>query len=159
MARSGKKRETGNLNIGNIEGIQHKFVNAEEIERSGGMIYDPGSGEPNLVDVDFMLNLVAQALEIMCQDDMIKLKKENNAQFEEEMEQKCPEFALRYYAVFKKVISGDDISPLFQMLTEIEMIHKGDKSLEQVEKELGEQYAAKYIYPKVGGPPNKKNKK
>lgn len=149
-------------NIGslNIDGIQHKFVNAEDIDPSKGMVYNPADGEPNLCNVDEMLNHVALALEAMLEDEMVLLKESNPPAYEEKMEQRFPEFALHYYAVFKKVISGEDITPLFQMLAEIDKIHKGQKSLEQVEKELGEEYANKYIYPKVGtGPPNKKNNK
>ena len=143
----------------NLNGLDHKLVREEDIDPTKGMVYNPGEGEVNLVNVDEMLSKVAKILEVMCEDEMILLKETDYPKYEEKMEERFEEFAFRYFAIFKKVISGEDITPLFRMLTEIDKIHRGDKEIEQVEKELGEELANQYIYPKVGkGKKSKKNK-
>ena len=121
-------------------------------EGKKAFVYDPSGGleglpAPNLPDVGDVLSNVEAVLEYMCNDELIELKNKDEDEFDRHMEEKFPAFSFRYYALFKKIISGEDITPLFSMLGGIERIKKGDITIEEVEKDLGEELAEEYIYP------------
>lgn len=129
-------------------GFNHKIVNESEIDKSKGIIYNI-ENKINLPDLDQLLTEIINILEYMNNDELLKKKKENYNEFESEMEKKFPYFSFRYYGIFKKILSGEDISTLLQMLTEIHKVQIGEKSIEEAERNLGEQLASKYIYPKM----------
>jgi hypothetical protein len=60
-----------------------------------------------------------------------------------------PEFYYQYPFLVKKLCKKEDISMLFTMLTNLDQIEKGEKSLASVELKLGNQLADQYIYPKI----------
>lgn len=142
------------INLNLPEGT--KLVNGSEIEKNAGFVYNPHEGETSLADVDFMLDQVAKILEEMCTDEIQELKKLDKNKYEQTLEFKFETFALEYWAIFKKVISGEDLGPLFQMLGEIAKIKTGEKSLKQVETELGHEYAVKFGVLNPDGTPKNK---
>ena len=73
-------------------------------------------------------------------------KKANIPLFEQTMEEKFQEFADRYYSIFRMVLSGEDITPLFKMLSVINGISSGKKSFEDGEREVGS-YLTKFLPP------------
>ena len=113
------------------------------------LVYNVDGGGINLANVDYILDNVTKILEYMTTDEVISLKYKDVNQYEEMMEEKFADFSFKYYAVFKKVITGEDITPLFKMLAAIESVQRGDTTLENVEKKLGEDLAHQYIYPKL----------
>ena len=115
---------------------------------------DPNDNPVNLPDVDVLMDQITQILECMVTDEMKQLKKTDVAVYEEQLELKFQSFADKYYAVFKKIISGEDITPLFKMLASIESVQKGQALIEEVETKLGTELAEKYVFPVLN-----KNKK
>lgn len=132
-------------------------------EGKQGIIYNPTGGldgeKPvvNLVDPGDVLANIEQILEYMCKDEIIAMKQNDEGEYLQHMEDKFPEFSFRYYTLFQTIINGEDISHLFSMLGAIERIKQGNITLEQAEKDLGNQLASKYIKPK-DSTKNKKKK-
>jgi hypothetical protein len=60
-----------------------------------------------------------------------------------------PEFYDQYPFLVKKICKKDDLTFLYKMLENLDMVEKGDKSMATVELNLGEELAGKYLYPKV----------
>lgn len=139
--------------------INKNIVTSDQIDRNNKnniiMDDDDNYDNPvNLPDVGKILSEVMKILEYMTTDEMIDMKSQDLAAYEEQMESKFPEFADKYYAVFKKVISGEDITPLFKMLVGIDKVNRGEKTIEEVETNLGKELANKYVLPVIN-----KNKK
>lgn len=129
-----------------------KIVDEQTMKEFSGqkIMYDYGEdNEVNLPNVEDMLDTIIKIYEVMDTDEMKTMKKENQAQYEIKMEELFPAFSFRYYAVFRKVISGEDITPLMRMFDEINKIKSGQKTIDQVEQQLGQDLAEKYVYPKL----------
>lgn len=143
-----------NLNINNT-GRDGKvgLVTKEDLdkgpEKGPGYVLNLDGGEPNLPDVPKLLDQIIKILEYISSDEAIKMKNKDQDEFLNHMEEKFADFSFRYYAIFRKLLSGEDILPLFKMLAEIEKVQKGVKTLDTVEKELGEELANKYVYSKI----------
>jgi len=125
-------------------------------EGKQGIIFDPtgmNNCTPppiNLPDVGSVLDKIAAILEYMCNDDIILLKKNDENEYIKHMEEQFPAFSDRYYSLFQKVISGDDLTHLFSMLGAIERIKSGETTVDKAEKELGDELANDYVYPVTG---------
>jgi hypothetical protein len=129
---------------------EQKIVTEDEINESGAIPYnveEEHSGEnlPNATDV---LDQVIKILECMNTEEMTVLRKANIALFEQLMEEKFQEFSLRYYGIFKMILSGDDIEPLFKMLEMIHIVNSGELSFEDAEKNVGK-YLSKFLPSKL----------
>jgi len=134
--------------------VGNKPVTADKIDRTNKnnivLDYDDTDDTPvNLPDVNVLMDQITLILEYMVTDEMKQLKVSDYPTYEEQLELKFPQFAEKYYAVFKKVISGEDITPLFEMLAGIERVKKGKETIEEVETELGKKLAEKYIFPVI----------
>ncbi len=166
------------LNIDGLDDFNSKYqgyFDEDEIERmdrklkkegKAGMVYDPSGGlgddlpPPNLPNVDELLDGIIQILQYMCTDEMKKLKDDDEGEYKRHMEEKFPDFSFRYYATFQKVISGDDLTHLFNMIGAMKSAESGRMSFEQAEKSTFETLKREYIYPKFpNSRPTKNNKK
>ena len=133
-------------------------VSADDIDRTDKRNIVLEDDNPvNLPDVGKILSQIMSILECMTHDDMLALKEKNRPAFVETMEQKFPEFSERYYAVFQKVISGEDITPLFRMLAGIDRVNRKEATIEEVEEKIGTALANQYVIPVLNK--NKKNNK
>lgn len=126
-----------------------QIVSESEIDTSKGIMYDFGQDvddDPNrtVPNADEILDDVIKILEYMNTPEMKKLRESNPVIFEETMEQKFEKFAFYYYSVFKILLSGDDITPLFKMLEILGKINSGKTSLEEGEKNVGK-YLTKFL--------------
>ena len=125
-----------------------KIVNNPTFSEPGYLIDDENETDlTSFPDIDEFLDKVVVILEKMVTGDMIELKKNNHSEYVMNMEKEFPEFSVRYYSLFMKIISGDDITPLMSMLYAIDQVKKGNLSLEDAEKQVGNDLACKYIYP------------
>ena len=135
--------------------VEQGYFTEEEVKRKKGIVFDvEDDSKPNLPSLENLDTIYEKIIEIqkyMLTDEMIDLEETDRAEFEDQMEKKFPKFSMRYYAVFQKVISGEDLTYLFKMLESIRMVQTGRASLEDVEKKLGEDLAAEYIHPKTEG--------
>jgi hypothetical protein len=125
-----------------------------------GFVYDiegERSSQSELPNVHDLLNDVIKILEYMNTPEMQNLKKTEEAQYKLLMEQKFPEFSFRYYSLFQKLITGEDITPLLGMFAQIEKVKTGKITLDEAEKKVGESLATQYVYPSLNK--NKKKKK
>lgn len=150
-----------NFNIGAADGYVMDPDIADmdkklKAEGKTGIVYDPSvqaestvNPIENLPDTENILTNVEEILKQMCEDEVVKLRKENEPEYITYMESKFPAFSFRYYALFQTIIEGKDLTPLFGMLGAIERVKKGDSSLDQEEKDLGEELAEEYVYPFV----------
>jgi hypothetical protein len=116
--------------------------------------------EVNLPNVELLSNKILDILTYMATDEMCEMRKTNEDGFREHMETKYTEFADRYYSVYQKLMSGEDITPLFSMLARIERVTSGRSTIEKEEEELGTELANKYVMPAINqSNKNKNNKK
>jgi hypothetical protein len=99
----------------------------------------------NLVDPDMVVNNVLAILKYMQDDKLVKLRRQNKPAYERVMEEAFPEFSNNFYFIFQKVISGEDITPLYGMLLQIKLIKENKKSFENAEKSVVGALAEKYV--------------
>jgi hypothetical protein len=123
------------------------YATEDEIKNNpNAIVYDPyENSTPSLPDVPTVLGQVEDILKYMVTDDMMKLRKDNFEEFEQHMEQKFSEFSDRYYALFQKLLSGEDISPLMDMFATIEKIKSGKVTMEKGEEQLGKKLYDKFV--------------
>jgi len=126
----------------NIKG--QKLVTEDEIKKSGGTIYDVESEPLNLPNAKSLSDELIQILEFMDTNEMALLKKTDNTAFNQAIEDKFPTFALKYYSILQKIINGEDITPLFEMIKVIDTVNYGNKSAEDGEKDVGK-YLTKFL--------------
>lgn len=132
--------------------MSNQLVSEEEIKKNpNAIIYDPfnENAPPNLPNVPELLDKIIEILEYTSQNDMQKMRTNDPTGYELHMESKYEEFADRYYGLFRKVISGEDITPLLSMLGAIEKIKTGELTMETAEAQLGDELAEKFVYPKL----------
>lgn len=121
-----------------------QIVTEEEIKRNGGTIYDVDSEPLNLPNANLLSDDIIALLEFMNTDEMVLLKQTDKQAFEQTIEDKFPTFALKYYSILQKIINGEDITPLFQMIKVIDTVNIGNKSAEDGEKDVGK-YLTKFL--------------
>lgn len=61
--------------------------------------------------------------------------------------EKFPDFYEKYPFIVKKISKNEDITMLYTMLDKIQQVQENNTSMTNVEKELGETLANKYLYP------------
>jgi hypothetical protein len=119
----------------------YKIVDGNDIDRENGVVLDYGQDEEinpaNLPNANEIMDNVILILEAMDTEEMIKLRNENNEAFVATMENKFETFAERYYSVFRMILSGKDISPLFEMLKVIKKMKSGSMTVERGEDQIG----------------------
>jgi hypothetical protein len=133
-----------NLNI-----KEQKFVTKKDIEKQGGIVCDLGGDDDDTINKTLpnatnILDRVIEILECMNTNEMKALKSTNLAVFENTMEEKFQSFADQYFGVFRMLLSGEDISPLFMMLGEINKHNNGKQTYEDTEQTVGT-YLNKFI--------------
>lgn len=98
----------------------------------------------NEFNVNFIKSSVQEIQEIISQNP-------NADPFDLELKfmESHPEFYQEHPFLVKKLCKKEDISMLFKMLSNLDQVEKGEKSLASVELNLGNQLANKYIYPKM----------
>lgn len=146
--------------------MNHKVVGENDIDRENGMVLDFGQDDEinteNLPDTDEILDSVIEILEYMNTEEILKLRKDNKDVFVSTMETKFESFAERYYSVFRMVISGNDLSPLFEMLKVIKQMKFGSISVEHGENQIGtslKKFLPDGFEKKLQQMPNKKKNK
>jgi hypothetical protein len=92
--------------------------------------------------IDFMKQIIKTEM-------IINMKKENYKEYELYLIQLFPTFYDSYPTLFKNVIDEKDLSFLDQMFEGIIKIGKNKKSKKNIEKDLGEKLAEKYLYPNI----------
>lgn len=117
---------------------QGKVVDAS-VDTSDGIVIDPSEGYGDLgsLNVEKLTDDVYEIMNYMSKDDIMKMRKKNYAVYCQHMEEKFKGFSDEYYSVFQMVISGENISPLFKMLTQLDNVQKGKISFEEAEKNIG----------------------
>jgi len=149
-----------NPNDKNIDVSVHEGTfSIEDAKKNPNAIVLDSDMAPELPDVPKLLKTVIEILEYMKTDEVSAMKEEDFGDYSNHMETKWPEFADRYYSVFQKVISGEDITMLLRMFAMLENVGRGHMSLESAERQLGEELAQQYIYPKVREADARQNKK
>lgn len=135
--------------------MDNNFYTEEDIKKMGGggggggggvsMVVDFDKLETQLPDTQLLLSKVVDIMECMDTKEIRELKKKDKNEYEQVLERKFPKFSFRYYGLFKKVISGDDLSMLFKMVKAIDKVNNNELSLDDAEFGLGEDLAYKYI--------------
>ena len=130
-----------NLNI-----KDKQIVSDKDIDLSNGIVYDFGDENPsgNIGNMDIILDQVIIILEDMNTPEMKLLKETDYMLYEKTLEDKYQDFSYNYYSVFKMVISGEDITPLFKMLEILNNVKSGKTTFEDGEKDVG-QYLTKFL--------------
>ena len=93
-------------------------------------------------NVPFLRIMVTQIAEFASEK-----RKQNVEPLDIEMEliEKYPDFYNEYPFIIKKIIKGDDLAMLDVFFRQLEQVQSGNKSLEKVEYNLGQDLAKKYI--------------
>lgn len=124
---------------------EQKVVSGEEVNKDKNKIVlnfggDEGEAPPNPEDLPKASNIldeVIQILECMNTEEMQNLKKTNVNVYEKVMEDQFPDFSFKYYSIFRMILSGEDITPLFMMLDAINDVNTGKKNFEDAERRVG----------------------
>lgn len=126
--------------------INQQLVDESQIDKNNSMIlnYSDDRESMNLPNAEELLDEIIKLLECSTTAEMILIKKENQKTYEDVMEEKFQDFANNYYSVFKMVLSGENLDPLFKMLKAIDNVNKGEQSLEKAEKNVGK-YLGKFL--------------
>jgi hypothetical protein len=101
------------------------------------------------VDIDFITDSITNIMETLLTEEYQQLKKNNVDKLLLRLEKEFPKFSEKYYSLLKLIVKGEDISYLFKMLEMIESVQKNEKNIVEVEKNLGEELAEKYLYPSL----------
>jgi hypothetical protein len=100
---------------------------------------------------DFNTFYVKQMVQLIQNDINLMIEDNINDPFEWEMrilEKHC-DFYSNYPFLVKKLCKRDDLNMLYTMLDNLEQIQSGDKKITDVEMDLGNNLANKYLYPKL----------
>lgn len=130
---------------------EKKFVTEKDIGSKPGIVYDFGGDEnksKTLPNANKILDTVIEILEYMNTDEMKELRAKSQPLFENKMEEKFEDFAYQYYSIFRLILNGDDISPLFMMLGEIDKCNSGKQSYDATEIIVGK-FLNKFIPPEL----------
>lgn len=111
-------------------------------------VYDRYDGPVNVPNADELLDKIILILEKKTEPEMMKLKKEEYAVYQQKMEEYFPEFADRYYGLFSTLLGDDNIDPLWDMLEEIKNVNTGKSKFEESEQRVG-QMLTKFLPPKL----------
>ena len=138
------------MSVDNINIKTTKIINETEIDKSQpqSIMYDVCGDDDekitSLPDADTILDDIILLLNCMNTSEMKLLKETNPEMHEQLLEEKFPDFSCNYYSVFKMVLSGDDITPLFKMLEMISNVNTGKNNIEECEKNVGK-YLSKFL--------------
>ena len=98
-------------------------------------------------NIDYVSSMVTQIIDEMKTDHIAELLKNNHyARVEGKLGDKFPLFASNYPFLLKKIVKNEDIEYLYKMLENLKEVEKGDRQIEDVEQNLGENLANKYLY-------------
>ena len=134
-----------NLNVKNKQVISGNDIN--QANGDNAIMFDPydDSDVPeNIPNAAEILDQVISILEYMNTPEMKLLRGKNQALFEQTLEEKFPQFTTNYYSIFRMLLSGEDISPLFEMLKVLSKVNNGRTSFENGEKKVGK-YLTKFL--------------
>jgi hypothetical protein len=109
------------------------------MDNKNKVMYDNSENPINIPDVDKLLDDFYDVLLYMKTPELEKLRNENPEEFNTNMENKFPEFSNRYYSLFRKILSGEDLTPFFMMIQQLNKLKKNQEKdyVEQVEAEVG----------------------
>lgn len=130
-----------------------KMVKEHDIEENAIKL-DPDQ-EINIANIDRLSDNIIIILEFMNKPEIKELKKTNIVEYEQMIEKRFQPFADHYYSIFKMIISGADITNLFDMMRELDKVNKGKETFEGARNNISQKINKQYIDPKL----NKKNKK
>lgn len=127
-------------------------ITEDEIREQGGIIYDPakwneaGKSSDTFPSAAGISDQIIEIYEYMLLDETKKLKEQlSEDDFSAHMEKKFRKFCDNYYAVFKMITSGGDITPLLGMLAEIDKNNSGQISYEETEKNVGQNLKDRFL--------------
>lgn len=89
---------------------------------------------------------IVNILEFMNIEQIKELKKRDMTIYEKTIEETFPDFTKKYYAVLKLLMSGDDITRLLQMLSQLEKVENNEKTREEAINNIREELNNEYIY-------------
>ena len=112
-----------------------------------------------LPDSSDILNKIAEIMEFMCTDDMLKLKNTDTEIFNKVVGDHFKDFSERYPSIFDMVIRGDNLDNLLLMVQKIDMVKRNEIDMGQVETDLRDSLAEQYIYPNMTKNQEKKIRK
>lgn len=138
-----------NLNIDSKDVVQVDENNIPQDKP--GFVYDASSEDvsvENFPDSKDIFDDIIKIYEVMNKPELKAMKDENESLYKAELEKSFPVFSERYYSLFQLIITGQDISPLYGMLEQMDKIKAGKISVEDGEKKVGQMLASKYIYKK-----------
>jgi hypothetical protein len=92
--------------------------------------------EATLPNVPELLDSINNILKYTQTNEMILLKKHSIDNYDKHLNDKFETFALKNPNMFKKIISGDDITYLYEMINKLERVKSGTFTLEEANQEI-----------------------
>lgn len=128
-----------------------QFVSAEDIKKKykNGIVLDEPDYEGDinvntLPDTEKLLDTVLEILEFMALPENLAVKKINNDEYEKIIERKYSEFADTYFNLFRMLLSGNDLEPLFIMFESINKMKAGQSNVREEEEKV-DGYLMKFL--------------
>ena len=98
-------------------------------------------------NIEYVLSTVNDIYEDMKSELIEKLiESKSYGRIEGKLSEKYPEFAENYPFLLKKIAKNENIDYLYKMIEGLKEIEMGNKTMEEVEKSLGEGLADKFLY-------------
>ena len=101
------------------------------------------------VNIDLIINSITEIMERLLTDEYKNLKNKNKDKLLLKLENEFPKFTENNYTLLKMIVNGEDISFFYKMLEMIDSVQKKKKTIDEVEKSLGEELADQYLYPSL----------
>lgn len=132
-------------------------VNANDAQRDPNGIYLDFDRE-QIPDLNQLTIEVINFLEYIGTTEIEELEINDNEAFVKDIENKFPEFTLKYVTVYKMLLDKEsreeNLIKLLNLIEILKNVQSGNKNLESEFNNFKESLAEEYVYPKFGGKEN-----
>lgn len=136
----------------NINKISQKTVTDPSQMKDGKELFSEYNDGPidieNLPDVDYIIDEINKILEVMATPEMMTARAENENMFRQMIEDKFPQFSLRFYGILLQIFNGADLDPLWTMLSAVKKMKLG-ASAEKEEEKVGSYLRKRFDVDKI----------
>lgn len=146
--------------------IKTKIVNNPKMDNNSTVLNEEQIKEmttplpPNkLPSSEEILTQINKILEFMCTDKMLEVRTNDIKNFKYIVRDKFEKFNEKYPTIMDIIIDGGDLSFLYKMLEKIDLVKQNKQKLRNVEIDLRDEMAEKYVYPNLTAKEIKRIKK
>ncbi len=99
---------------------------------------------PNIIN---LTNQIIDLLQYMNQPHIKQLKLHNQTEYELDLESKFPKLSSEFYGLFKLILSGIDLSNLFEMFKKLNQVNNNNIDFQTARTEISDLINNQYVNP------------